>query len=72
MLGEGKNEIQNCELSNIKIAKKSIVAKTDIKVGEIITRKNITAKRPYNGVSPEFVDFFINTKAKKIIKKMKL
>jgi len=69
LLGEGKNEIQNCELSNIKIAKKSIVAKIDIKVGEIITRRNITAKRPYNGVSPEFIDLFINTKAKKNYKK---
>jgi N,N'-diacetyllegionaminate synthase len=72
LLGEGKNEIQNCELSNIKIAKKSIVARTDIKAGEIITRRNITAKRPYNGVSPEFVDFFINTKAKKNYKKDEL
>jgi sialic acid synthase SpsE len=72
LLGEGKNEIQNCELSNIKIAKKSIVARTDIKVGDIITRRNITAKRPYNGLSPEFIDLFINTKAKKNYKKDEL
>ena len=72
LLGDGKNEIQNCEIRNIKIAKKSIVAKSDIKAGEKITRRNITAKRPYNGLSPEFIDLFINTKAKKNYKKNEL
>jgi len=69
LLGNGKKEIQNCELRNIKIAKKSIVARTDIKKGEKITRKNITAKRPYNGISPEFIDLFINKKAQISFKK---
>jgi N,N'-diacetyllegionaminate synthase len=69
LLGSGRKEIQDCELGNIKIAKKSIVAKVDIKEGEKITRRNITAKRPYNGVSPEFIDLFINKKAKKNYKK---
>ncbi|MCH5191127.1 MAG: N-acetylneuraminate synthase [Oscillospiraceae bacterium] len=40
------------ELSNISAARKSIVAKRDIKRGEILTENNITAKRPGNGISP--------------------
>jgi N,N'-diacetyllegionaminate synthase len=34
------------------IARKSIVAKTKIKKGEIYTTENITTKRPGSGISP--------------------
>lgn len=40
------------ESKNIYIARKSIVAKEDIKEGEIYTYQNITTKRPGNGISP--------------------
>lgn len=40
------------ESKNIYIARKSIVAKEDIKEGEIYTNQNITTKRPGNGISP--------------------
>ncbi len=34
------------------IARKSIVANTNIKKGEVFTEENITVKRPGNGISP--------------------
>lgn len=40
------------EIENIKAARKSIVAKRDIKKGELFTDENITAKRPGDGLSP--------------------
>ncbi len=40
------------ERKNKSVARKSIVASTNIKKGEILTEKNITTKRPGNGISP--------------------
>lgn len=40
------------EIKNIAIARKSIVAKRNIKCGECFTEANITVKRPGNGISP--------------------
>lgn len=51
-LGAKKKEVSNSERKNIAIARKSIVAKCDIKKGEIYTVDNITTKRPGDGVSP--------------------
>lgn len=40
------------ERKNISIARKSIVAKSEIKKGEVFTEENLTTKRPGNGLSP--------------------
>ena len=40
------------EIKNIAVARKSIVALTRIQCGETFTEKNITIKRPGNGISP--------------------
>ena len=37
---------------NIKIARKSIVAKCNIKKGEILSEQNICVKRPGDGINP--------------------
>lgn len=51
-LGNGVKEPSDAEKKNIAIARKSIVAKCEIKKGDIFTEENITAKRPGNGISP--------------------
>ena len=51
-LGNGEKKPSVSESKNIAIARKSIVAKTDIKKGEIFTEDNLTVKRPGNGISP--------------------
>lgn len=51
-MGDGKKTPSESERKNIEIARKSIVADTNIKKGEVFTEENITAKRPGNGISP--------------------
>jgi N,N'-diacetyllegionaminate synthase len=51
-MGDGEKKPSKSEKKNIAIARKSIIAKTNIKKGEIFTEENITVKRPGNGVSP--------------------
>jgi len=51
-LGSGVKAPTPSELKNKSIARKSIVAKTNIKKGEIFTTDNLTVKRPGNGISP--------------------
>ena len=51
-LGDGIKRAAEAEKKNIAIARKSIVAAKDIKKGEILSKDNITTKRPGNGISP--------------------
>jgi len=50
--GDGIKVLTDSEKPNIDIARKSIVAKTKIKKGEIFSDKNLTTKRPGFGISP--------------------
>lgn len=51
-LGNGDKTPSPSEKRNIAAARKSIVAKTAISFGELLTEDNITVKRPGNGISP--------------------
>ena len=51
-LGSGIKEPTTSEKKNIVVARKSIVAKTAIKAGELFTEDNLDVKRPGNGISP--------------------
>lgn len=64
---KSKNFIQS-ELKSRKYARRSIVAKVDIKRGEKFTSQNITTKRPGNGISPMKWVKIIGKKSKNIIK----
>jgi len=50
--GDGVKALTISEASNIGVARKSIVAKTKIRKGEIFSDKNLTTKRPGMGISP--------------------
>ncbi len=50
--GSGIKEPSPSELKNMAIARKSIVAKERIKIGEVFSEGNITIKRPGTGISP--------------------
>ena len=64
-LGSSIKKPSKSELQNIKIVRKSIVAKTKIKKGEILTEQNLSAKRPGIGISPMKWDDIIGTKSPK-------
>ena len=51
-LGSAEKKPANSEIGNRAIARKSIVAKKNIKKGEILSAENLTTKRPGNGISP--------------------
>ncbi len=51
-LGTSEKKITNSEIKNITMVRKSIVAKKDIKKGEIYTEDNLTTKRPAIGICP--------------------
>lgn len=51
-LGSKEKQVTSSERKNKVVARKSIVAKCDIKKGDIYTLDNITTKRPGNGISP--------------------
>lgn len=63
--GNGVKEPQESEKKNIEIARKSIVAKINIKKGEIFTENNLTTKRPGSGISPMKWDCIIGKTATK-------
>ncbi len=60
-LGSGTKQVSESERKNMTIARKSIVAATEIKKGELFTPQNITVKRPGGGISPMKWDEVIGT-----------
>ncbi|WP_295147382.1 N-acetylneuraminate synthase [uncultured Campylobacter sp.] len=71
-LGNGVKKASPSESENINVARKSIVAKTGIKKGEIFSEKNLCAKRPGNGISPMRWDETIGKTAQKDYKQDEL
>lgn len=51
-LGDGNKTPSPSERKNIAVARKSIVAKRAIKVGDEFTDENLTVKRPGTGINP--------------------
>nr|MBQ4455698.1 N-acetylneuraminate synthase [Clostridia bacterium] len=51
-IGNGEKKVSASELKNQDIARKSIIAKTMIKAGDVFTEDNITTKRPGSGINP--------------------
>jgi N,N'-diacetyllegionaminate synthase len=63
--GNGEKVPSKSESKNLDIARKSIVAKESISKGDVFTEKNITTKRPGNGISPMEWDYVIGKIAHK-------
>ena len=68
LLGSNLKKPSKSELKNKKIVRKSIVAKRNIKKGEIFSKINITCKRPEGGISPIYWEKIIGKKSKKNFK----
>jgi N-acetylneuraminate synthase len=57
-LGDGAKRPTACETKNLSVARKSLVAKTEIMAEDVFTTENLGAKRPGDGVSPmDYWDF---------------
>jgi len=62
-MGTGVKMPSQSESKNMNIARKSIVALTNIAEGDLFSESNLTVKRPGNGISPMFWDKIIGKKA---------
>lgn len=51
-IGNGRKFVAKSERKNMNIARKSLIANAVIRKGEIFTEKNLTVKRPGDGMSP--------------------
>jgi N,N'-diacetyllegionaminate synthase len=67
--GAGFKEPSLSEFKNIAIARKSIVAKEEIRKGDIFTTNNITVKRPGTVISPMEWDTVLGQKSKQDFEK---
>ena len=59
VFGSGIKKPSPSEFENIKIARKSLIAKKNIKKGEVFSEHNLTTKRPGTGISPIEWDQYI-------------
>jgi N,N'-diacetyllegionaminate synthase len=71
-MGSGVKTPSASELKNKEVARKSIVAASSIKQGEVFTSQNITTKRPGTGISPMQWHERIGTPAQKDYKEDEL
>ncbi|MBP7742352.1 MAG: N-acetylneuraminate synthase [Aliarcobacter sp.] len=71
-LGSSVKKPSISEIPNMQIARKSIVAKMEIKKGEILSEENIAIKRPGNGINPMRWDEIVGTIATKDYKEDEL
>ena len=69
MLGAKDKIITDSEQKTKLLVRKSLVASKDIKKGEIFSYKNVTTKRPGNGVSPFKLKKFLGKKSYNNFKK---
>ena len=63
--GDGVKKLTDSEISNLSVARKSIVASVDIPKGGIFTEENLTTKRAIGGISPMNWDEVIGKIARK-------
>lgn len=64
-LGDGIKRPSSSELKNKPIARKSIVARREIKAGELFSEENLVTKRPGTGISPMRWDDIIGIPARR-------
>jgi N,N'-diacetyllegionaminate synthase len=64
-IGKPEKKVSPSEMPNRRIARKSIVAATNILAGDLFTESNLTVKRPGDGVNPMMWDQVIGTRAKR-------
>lgn len=64
-LGHGVKQLSESEKKNMTIARKSLVAKNNISIGEVFSEDNLTIKRPGTGLSPMEWDNVIGTISRK-------
>lgn len=64
IIGNGEKTVLPCEEVSRRQARRSLVLTRDKKKGEKITEKDLMAKRPGTGISPQYIDIIIGREVK--------
>ncbi len=62
-LGDGRKRPAACELPNLVVVRKSVVATRDVRAGETIVRGDVVVKRPGSGIAPGDLDRVLGRRA---------
>ena len=66
-LGDGRKQPARCELKNMSVARKSVVATVSIPEGSELTADMVCIKRPGDGVAPKHLEALIGRTARRSI-----
>jgi len=64
LVGNSKKTVLNCEINSRREARRSLVLARDMKKDETVKIKDIIAKRPGTGISPQYIDVVVGRKLK--------
>lgn len=67
-LGNGIKAPAECELKNIFVARKSLVAARDIATDEVLTRQNVAVRRPGHGIQPRDLEKALGLRVTRTVK----
>ncbi len=62
-LGDGRKRPAPCELANLTVVRKSVVAARDLRAGERLERGDVTLKRPGSGIAPHELEHVVGRHA---------
>lgn len=68
ILGEKEKNVLECEKIPRREARRSLVLTHDMKKGEILTDKDLIAKRPGTGISPKYLEIILGRVLKQDVK----
>lgn len=68
IIGDKTKTVLDCEIIPRKQARRSLVLTHDMKAGDIITEKDLIAKRPGTGISPKYMDIVVGKMLKNDMK----
>ncbi|MBZ9560023.1 MULTISPECIES: N-acetylneuraminate synthase [unclassified Modicisalibacter] len=66
--GDGIKRPAPCELDNMRVVRKSIAVGRDIAAGEILSRADLTLKRPGSGMPPSLLETVVGRQAARAIR----
>lgn len=68
IIGDKTKTVLDCEIVPRKQARRSLVLTHDMKAGDIVTEKDLIAKRPGTGISPKYMDIVVGKMLKNDMK----
>ncbi len=68
IIGDKTKTVLDCEMIPRKQARRSLVLTHDMKAGDVVTEKDLIAKRPGTGISPKYMDIVVGKMLKNDMK----